>query len=187
MLAPRENASSGAIPTRSPLRCASRRATRLFRERRRRVASRNKFAQIAPAVATVKLASVVVKPYRAERLVEPVRRVRGITEEQHGRHAALYEPTRECAEKKPPEALTLNALQQIDLVWLSARDPASQHIALQEHCDTLDETERRVERLTEQRVVNQYLRRDGSCRSQFPQAFRPRTPSPVPGRGPSDR
>ena len=77
-------------------------------------------AQIAPAVATVKLAGIAVKALGAERLVKAVRWTGRITEEQHRWDTAFDEPTRDRAEKQPSEPMALNALKQIDLVEFSS-------------------------------------------------------------------
>jgi hypothetical protein len=56
------------------------------------------------------------KPFGAERFVETMGGACRVTEEQHRRNATFQKPTRDRAKKKPPESLTLNTLQQVDLV-----------------------------------------------------------------------
>jgi hypothetical protein len=72
--------------------------------------------QIGPAVASMKLAASTIKPFRAKCLVEAVGRVFGLAEQQHRSHAKFHEPPRGRAEKEPPETLTLDSLEQVNLV-----------------------------------------------------------------------
>ena len=52
---------------------------------------------------------------------------RRLTEEQHRCDTAFHESTSDRAEKKSPEALTVNALQQVDLVEFAG---VSRHAAI---------------------------------------------------------
>ena len=51
--------------------------------------------QISPAIDAVKFATIAQKPFSAKRLIECVRRVLSITEQQHRSHATFQEPPRD--------------------------------------------------------------------------------------------
>src|SRR5207245_484458 len=52
----------------------------------------NESVQVTPAVPAVELALVTVQSLGAERLIEPVGRIRGLAKEQHGRDALAEKP-----------------------------------------------------------------------------------------------
>jgi hypothetical protein len=82
-------------------------------------ASALEFVQVAPAIAAVKLSRRAVQPLGTKSLVEPVRGVCRIAEQQHGGHAALQEAARDGAQQHTAKTLALNAQQQINLVELA--------------------------------------------------------------------
>jgi hypothetical protein len=64
----------------------------------------------------MKLTAIAVKSLGAERFVEAVGRVLGTSKEHHRGHATFYEPLRDHTEKEPSETLTLNSLEEVNLV-----------------------------------------------------------------------
>src|SRR5438128_7337515 len=76
----------------------------------------NERAQVAPAVTAMEFALVTVESFGAERLVEAIRRVRRLAEQQHRGHAAVHEPLGYRAQQSSSEPLTLHPLQQVNLV-----------------------------------------------------------------------
>jgi hypothetical protein len=87
----------------------------------RATAPGNQDVKVTPAVRAVELATVTVKTFCPERLIEPVGRIRGLSEEQHRGNALTQKLTRHIAEQEPTEALVLNALQRVDLIQLPGK------------------------------------------------------------------
>jgi hypothetical protein len=72
--------------------------------------------EITPPVPAIEPATCPVKALGAKPFIKTVGRTGGFPEEQHRGDSMFHEPTRDRAEKAPPETLTLDTLEHVDFV-----------------------------------------------------------------------
>jgi hypothetical protein len=83
--------------------------------------------QIAPTIGTLKLAGVGVESLRPHRLIEPIRRVLRVSEQEHGEYSSTPKARGNTTQQHSTEALTVVPAEDIDLIKLALE---SRHTAV---------------------------------------------------------